>query len=185
MRITLAILLSLCSPTMSFSEEFPQDESGLTALHYAAQKEDTSQLKDLLKRGGSPNIREGNTNWTPLFSAVVVGNLKAIQILLDAGSEVNARNIYGATPLHHAQHEEAAILIGHGADVNAASKKGWTPLHSAAFFGRVKTVELLLKNKAAYSVKNSDGKSPLDLAKSKNRKHVVVLLSALEGSTNP
>ena len=71
-----------------------------------------------------------------IWEAAEQGNIEAVKQHLDAGSEVNAKNDYGVTPLHHAAwngHKEVAeLLIAKGADVNAkiegGSHKGNTPL---------------------------------------------------------
>jgi ankyrin repeat protein len=62
-------------------------------------------------------------------------------------------------------------------DVNATSKKGHTALHVAASLGLVDVVQFLLKEKADRGIRSSDGKTAIDLAKSKNHKEVVELLS--------
>jgi len=58
-----------------------------------------------------------------------------LKLLLDAGTEVDARDIHGYTPLHQAVQagypDLVAILLGKGAKVNARDQLGRTPLWHA------------------------------------------------------
>jgi len=51
-----------------------------------------------------------------------------------------------------------------GTDVNAKDESGWTPLHWAASKVHNKTAKLLIKEGADVNVVNIDGLSPLDYA---------------------
>ena len=51
-----------------------------------------------------------------------------------------------------------------GTDVNAKDESGWTPLHWAASKVHNKTAKLLIKEGADVNVVNKDGLSPLDYA---------------------
>ncbi len=79
--IALFLIAVLCGHRSSTAET--PDKFGLTALHYAAQKKEVTALKHLIAEGRDPNVR-GATGWTPLFSAVVVSNIEAVVVLLDA-----------------------------------------------------------------------------------------------------
>ena len=63
------------------------------------------------------------------------GHKDVMELLLDRGSDVNAKTDRGHTPLHlavHQNHKELAeLLIARGADVNARTRHGRTPLSSA------------------------------------------------------
>ena len=54
--------------------------------------------------------------------------------------------------------------IASGTDVNAKDDSGSTPLHRAALNGRKETVELLIANGAEVNAKDNLGWTPLDLA---------------------
>ncbi len=64
------------------------------------------------------------------------------------GADVDARDEEGKTPLMYAIFNEGdfRFLMEKGADVSARDNRGMTVLMRAAYFGRVKTVKILLEN---------------------------------------
>lgn len=97
-----------------------------------------------------------------------------IQVLLDAGANINAKDDETSqTPLHFSlspedSHPETArLLISRGADVNARSKLGSTPLIFAVCNSdQVKVVSNLIANGADVNLADNDGHSPLYWARS-------------------
>ena len=89
-----------------------------------------------------------------MYDAAEVGNIDAVKQHLAAGTDVNARDKDGWTPLHPASYEGhqeiVELLIGKGADVNAKVEfgplQGMTPLDSANNSGRTEIVSLLRKH---------------------------------------
>ncbi len=57
------------------------------------------------------------------------------------------------------------VLIAKGTDVNAKDQDGWTPLHLAAYKCHIDIVKVLLKKGADLLLKNNSGKTPRDLAR--------------------
>ena len=68
---------------------------------------------------------------TPLVWAALVGQLEAVDWLLQNGAAVNGRTKDGGTPLHAAAFlgrvEVAKLLLEHGADIEAKNDNGDTP----------------------------------------------------------
>jgi ankyrin repeat protein len=113
---------------------------GFTPLGLACFFGHTELARQLLAKGGDPNIASNNAfKVTPLHSACAVSN-----------------------------YEIAAMLIQKGANVNAAQMQGVTPLHSAAHHGQTKLVKLLIENSANVNSKMENGQTPLAMALEKN-----------------
>ena len=58
----------------------------------------------------------------------------------------------------------AKMLINKGSDVNAKNNLGYTPLHIAALNGSSEIIKLLLENGADKNAKDNDGNTPYDRA---------------------
>ena len=100
-----------------------------------------------------------------LIDAAYAGNVEAVKQHLAAGTDVNAWDKYGSTPLHKAAlkgHKEIVkLLIAKGADVNAKAGNGCTPLHMAALKGHKEIVGLLIAKGADVNAKDKTrGETP-------------------------
>ena len=94
----------------------PQEDTGETPLHAALCTSDRLRrnvvMKILLRHGANPNVatkpnretggfmRDCRTKGeTPLHRAAAFGDEEAIQLLLDAGAQIDAKDMSGDTPL--------------------------------------------------------------------------------------
>ena len=104
---------------------------------------------------------------TPLMHAATLGDARMVQLLLDAGADVNLSSGAGATALMRAagDQEKARLLLASGAEVNARSEMGRTPLLIAATFaGNVESVRLLLNAGATVTDQDQFGETCLTSA---------------------
>jgi len=101
-----------------------------------------------------------------IHTATFMGDLNAIKQHIAAGSDLDAKDQYGSTPLTVAatfgKTEVAKELIMGGADINAKSGDGSTPLHTASFFCRTEIVQALLEKGADKTIKNNYGSTALE-----------------------
>jgi ankyrin repeat protein len=120
-----------------------------------------------------------------IHQAAEEGNIEAVKQHIAAGTDVNAKDDLGLTPLHEAAedgHKEIAeLLIAGSAEVNAKNEDGYTPLLSAvgllANHARsLGIVELLIAKGADLSVKTKHGQTALVLATATGQRDVVELL---------
>ena len=90
-----------------------------------------------------------------------------INILLEKGADINAKDNYGRTPLMHAiqygcSEEVIKILLEKGADINAKDNYGWTPLMYAIQYGcSEEVIKILLEKGADINAKDNYGWTPL------------------------
>lgn len=69
----------------------------------AANRGDLQTLLDAFKRGLSPDVRDKYYK-TPLMVAAAHGDIKTCKFLLECGADLNAKDNFKWTPLHHACH---------------------------------------------------------------------------------
>ncbi|OJD10359.1 hypothetical protein AJ78_08600 [Emergomyces pasteurianus Ep9510] len=83
-----------------------QDEQGETALHVAARFGHDGCAKALLDgshdQKANTELAENTYSWTPLFIACVDGSLGVVELLIDAGADLERPDSSGWTPREHA-----------------------------------------------------------------------------------
>src|SRR4030095_2508365 len=101
---------------------------------------------------------------TALHHAAGYGPIGNLQLLINKGADVNAKNRRSSTPLHWAIHDEAKVrlLLSKGANVNAKQAQGRTPLYLAAMLGKSgPTMRLLFTRGADPNLASANGQTPL------------------------
>jgi ankyrin repeat protein len=169
-------------------------EIGMTPLHWAVRNENLEAVRLLVDKGADFNLKNqegwtafsgaalrGRTDMTELFlrkgvdtssfhMAAFTGNLSRVKELVATGSNVNAKDEFGWTPLFWAacagQTTVAEFLIENKADLAAHDGEGHSLLHEAARARTdpAKLVELLIAKGADVNAKNARGDTPLHLA---------------------
>jgi len=129
---------------------------GMTALHWAAQKDDVELAKMLLYAGANVRATTRLGGYTPLLMAAKNGNGAMIEALVGGGADPNTATTNGTTPLMLAaasgQADAVTFLATHGADVNAKEVKGETALMFAAAYGRTDAIRALTAHGADVKV---------------------------------
>jgi ankyrin repeat protein len=115
-------------------------DDGFTPLGLSCYFGHEDSARYLLLKGAEVNTCSINGyNVYPLQSAVAANNTDIAKILLEAGAEVNVRQISGITPLHSAAHhgniELIILLLEAGSDVNAKTEDGKTAADLASIAG--------------------------------------------------
>lgn len=112
---------------------------------------------------GTPAWSQGRTR-TPLHWAAQHGHVEVVQTLIDNGADVNARDVFGRTPLHLAVGHPRIIslLLDAGANVDARDSLSNTPLHRAV--PSIESVDALIRAGANVRAENTSGNTPLDIA---------------------
>jgi len=121
---------------------------GMTALHWAAFKDDLETVQVLLQAGANVKATTRNGALTPLIMASRNGNAAMIAALLKAGSDVNTATADGMTALMAAavsgNVEAAKVLLDHGANIHAKeASHAQTALMFAAAENRGAMISLL------------------------------------------
>ena len=112
-----------------------KNHRGFSPLHLAARTSSLEVVEILLRDGNADPNAEDFDHRTPLHAAVGKSDsaFNILETLISWGSNVNAKDVYGFTPLHLAALDGLAhcveMLIYHNADISTKSKKGPTALN--------------------------------------------------------
>jgi uncharacterized protein len=152
----------------------------------AAAAGDAGRVRTLL--AANPSLRDAHApdGWTPLHLAGHFRQTAVIDVLLAHGADVNAvsRNADANAPLHAAAAGGADTtvmrqLVAAGARVNHRQSGGYTALHEVAAIGNADVARLLLDAGAEADARNTEGRTPGDLAREAGH---AALADALDGA---
>ena len=120
---------------------------GMTALHWAAYRNDVEMAQLLTKSGADLKAATREETLTPLLIASGTGNAALIKLLLDAGADASEANSIGTTALMEAasagDRDAVRTLLDGGADPNAKAIRDQTALMFAASRNREEVIRLL------------------------------------------
>jgi ankyrin repeat protein len=106
---------------------------GFTAFMLSAQNGHLDICRMLIKAGAKVDVHDRGT--TPLHLASIHGNTETVNLLIDEGANINARNHKGITALQLASLngniEIVKLLIKRGADINLSDNKDNAALEMA------------------------------------------------------
>ena len=142
------------------------DESSVTPLIIAANKNHVEVMKYLLQKGADISLTTGSCERNALHIASQNGSVAAIEMLLSYNLRPDSRDGKGNTPLACAAaygHIEAVnCLLKHGADPELKGEDGRSLLHFAAQSGNVIIIETMLsKGLDIDSRGETEGETPL------------------------
>ena len=124
---------------------FPDDSNGVLPSEPMVVKT-YGKSQQLSTEAKAPDIS--------LLKAAIDGNIEAVKLLIANGTDVNARDKDGETPLHKAssrgEKEIIELLIAKGADVNAKDNSTWewTPIAVAS---SLEIIKLFRKHGGKYA----------------------------------
>uniref|UniRef100_A0A6M2EBL6 RING-type E3 ubiquitin transferase n=1 Tax=Populus davidiana TaxID=266767 RepID=A0A6M2EBL6_9ROSI len=149
-----------------------------TALCMAAavkkdhETEGRELVRILLFAGADPTAQDAQHGRTALHTAAMANDVELVKIILDAGVDVNIRNVQNTIPLHVALARGAkscvGLLLSTGANCNMQDDEGDNAFHIAAETAKMirenlEWLILMLRNSnAAVEVRNHSGKTLRD-----------------------
>ncbi|VFQ59350.1 unnamed protein product [Cuscuta campestris] len=150
-----------------------EEETELKQVVIAVERGDVESLRQCLANLSSIDqpLEDGDT---ALHLSCLYGKLSCVELLLDKGASLEAKDEDGAIPLHDAcagGFIEIVRLLINRADPECVKRmletvdmEGDTPLHHAARGEHAHVIKLLLDSGASPTKKNSFGKIPSELA---------------------
>jgi len=123
--------------------------------------ENRINLLKYLEEGGNPN-GELYPGFHYLHQAALNDSSKNIQLLIDAGADINILTFEGKTALMYAvgacRYNAVKLLIELGADVNIISNNNYmNALNLAAYNCKIEIIELFMNTDADWDIKTNTG----------------------------
>lgn len=161
------------------------DNSGYSALHVVSSKTGNSKiLKRLcIEKKYLNKFDQNGEGYTPLHYAAQENKVKCINVLIEAGANVNIETKEGFTPLHiaagegHVKAVEALIKGKANVEAENVFDDKATPLILAVSYENVGTVKTLLDHGAELNHVDAKGKNALYYAEKSKNKKIIKLLS--------
>ncbi|XP_030966830.1 E3 ubiquitin-protein ligase KEG [Quercus lobata] len=126
----------------------------------------------LLAAGADPTAQDAQHGRTALHTAAMANDVELVKIILEAGVDVNIRNVHNTIPLHVALARGAkscvGLLLSAGANCNLQDDEGDNAFHIAADAARMIRenlewlIDMLRNPNAAVEVRNHSGKTLRD-----------------------
>jgi ankyrin repeat protein len=202
MEEALALTDAVWLPTM-FQNMFARNNNG-EQLIGACDNLNFYYVRNLVTSGASVDYQGGaGGGWTPATICCYRGHSEILQFLLEQGAnaelaniadghseilqflleqgDTELANIAGSRPLHIAamrnKYECAAVLLRHGVVLDAITKDGCTALWLASREGYLPIVQLLVQGGADIERADSDGETPIVIAREGGHAAVVAYLA--------
>jgi ankyrin repeat protein len=170
------------------------DNSGMSALHWAALKGHEVCVRLLLDRGADVDCIQGGIN-TPFLLACAAGHDTLARLLVDRGAFVRARNhkdqdaVFMTVVYGHASRGLPWILQllnAKGLDLNECDCTGSTPLHVCAERNLARPVRMLVDSGADVNARHElTHLTPLQMACSTGSPDVETIRSFLDKGAYP
>lgn len=117
-------------------------------LHTAVVENKVEEVRLLIQGGADVNLPERRGGWASAALAATYGYAGMLEVVLEAGADVNARTDTDSTPLLEAVSNGHAdcvrILLDRGANVSTVFAHNWGLLHYAVHHGFSAIVEMLI-----------------------------------------
>lgn len=137
-------------------------------------------VRHLLAAGTKPSGTQSRYRNTALLASAREGHISGIQVLLQQGADIQARDNSGNTALSLAASkgylEIVDLLLQHGANIQATNNSGTAALSLAAGAGQIEVVQHLLQNGADLQAIDQEGRTALMEAAWEGQTETVALL---------
>ena len=158
-----------------------QDEKGNSLLHVAVENNHESVVEYLLENNANVNL-SNHHNSAPLHISSEHGYVRITELLLSNGAKTDLRDNDGDTPLlgcalgGNVQIAKILLQKDPSAIFSINSKKN-SVLHYSAKVGNLKMTRFLLSQGASKVLKNSDDKTPEQVALDNNHEEIAKVIA--------
>ena len=164
------------------------NKEGNAPIHLAILKEDINLLKYLIENKADLNILNAYTKRSALMMAVQGNYEKAASLLVKAGADLDAQDVYKESAIHVAVRygfeEISKLLIQRNANINIQNNKGWTPLIVAIRRGNKKISSWLVEKGTNLTLEDQNGWQALTWAADLGHSSLVKMLISAGADIN-
>ncbi|CAH8620453.1 unnamed protein product [Schistosoma guineensis] len=165
-----------------------RNHTDLCPVHLVAYKGNLAMLHYLIQNGVNVHQPTCTLQRRPVHYAALRQQVSCLQMLLNAGAQIDARDTFGNTPLHYAAEDGdgglLSLLLNNGACVDAQDITNKTPLMKAARSGKVWAVRRLLLFGANVNVKDRNDETALHFACRQGSTEITRMLIKAESRLN-
>jgi ankyrin repeat protein len=151
-----------------------------TPLHWAVSKSHHNIVRLLLDESANMSATLDRTGQTAIHLAARDSDVGMIQLLLDRGADIEAKDGAGISALQFASYSGklgiVKCLLENGADVHVCASDGSTPLQIASLQGHKDVVTELLSQGVGVDIAEEDGFTALYMAAQEGHGEVVQIL---------
>ncbi|XP_058699272.1 2-5A-dependent ribonuclease isoform X3 [Poecile atricapillus] len=137
-------------------------------LNLALRNRDKEAVLELLEQGADVNSK-ADSGWTPLQTAVQIGEEDLVRLLLDRGASLHARKDNGGTAFTVAgvagNVEILKLLLERGSDINDQDINGFTAFMEAVWHGREEALRFLYSKGAEVNLRRVTSEEKAKLRK--------------------
>ena len=126
------------------------DKDGRSELHYAALEGKAEKVRALIQSGALVNL-QCKQGWAALHCAAQANCSATASLLVEAGADLELRDVFGNTPLWRAtmafkgNGSVIKLLLGAGANPNTKNKSGVSPVSLANTIGNYNVAQFYEK----------------------------------------
>lgn len=155
-------------------------DHGYTALHLAAQHNHFRIVEFLLASGASPDPGTPCTPLHRAAYAGALESVRLLIEAGASLAAVDSSFGDLRTPLHKARSVDVALLLVDGSDLEACDKDGATPLHVAAETGNLDVIDLLMERGACVEVVDKRGRTPAHRAAERGHRDALAVVFSVK-----
>ncbi|KAL7783000.1 ankyrin repeat-containing domain protein [Trichoderma afarasin] len=143
------------------------DDDCLECLPHAAFLGRQDVVKLLIETGETEVDEAGSeTGMTPLHWAVVGGHLSVVELLVNAGAQLEMKEkkcqmTALRLAIHYCHEDVVGFLLQRDANVHVSDGAGRTPLYNAAIWGKMPIIQQLIDRGVDINARASDGQTAL------------------------
>lgn len=137
-------------------------------LWSAAETGDVARVRECIEAGVDVDAQDETDRYSALLAAAEAGHIEVVATLQAARADVDARDIFGRSPVYAASvagHVDVVKLLSRsGADLESPDEDSRTPFWAACATRQIETARVLVEVGVKLDHRDKSGQTPFDFA---------------------